>query len=66
MEDYFPDMQLIMLDRDGYQLATISFRQPLMKSMDSIEMSYGQNAFDFKTFSVTFKYNLFEIDVKLD
>jgi hypothetical protein len=66
MEDYFPDMQLIMLDRDGYQLATISFRQPLMKSMDALEMSYGQNAFDFKTFSVTFKYNLFEIDVNLD
>lgn len=66
MRDYFPDMQVILLDRDGYQLVTISFRQPLMKAIDSIEMSYALNNFEFKTFSVTFAYNLFELDVKLD
>lgn len=65
-KDYFPDMNLIFLDRDGYQLVTVSLRQPLMKAMDSLEMSYASSAFEFRTFGVTFKYNLFEIAVKLD
>jgi len=65
-KDYFPDMDLIFLDRDGYQLVTVTFTQPLMKAMDSLEMNYGSNAFEFRTFGVTFKYNWFNIAVKLD
>lgn len=65
-KDHFPDMNLIFLDRFGYQLVTVSFIKPLMKRLDSIEMSYGSNAFDFKTFGVDFKYNNFEIKVMSD
>lgn len=65
-KEYFPDMNLMFLDRDGYQLVTVTFRQPLMKAIDSVEMSYASTAFEFRTFGVTFKYNLFEIGVKLD
>jgi hypothetical protein len=64
--DYFPDMNLRFLDRQGYQLVNVIFRQPLMKGMDSLEMSYASTAFEFRTFGVTFKYNIFEIDVQLD
>jgi hypothetical protein len=64
--DYFPDMELILLDRDGYQLVTVSFRQPMMMSIDTLEMSYASVGFEFRTFAVTFKYNLFELGVKLD
>ena len=65
-KDYFPDMNLLFLDRDGYELVTVTFRQPLIKSIDQLEMSYASNAFEFRTFGLTFKYNLFEINVKLD
>jgi hypothetical protein len=66
MRDYFPDMELIFLDRDGYQLVTVTFRQPLMKGLDTLEMTYASVGSEFKTFGVTFHYNLFEINVKLD
>jgi hypothetical protein len=65
-KDYFPDFNLRFLDRQGYQMLNIVFTQPLMKSMDSIEMSYAQSGLDFRTFGVTFKYNQFEIKIELD
>lgn len=64
--DYFPDMDIRFLDREGYELVSVVFRQPLMKGMDSLEMSYGSSAFEFRTFGATFKYNQFEIKVDLD
>jgi len=64
--DYFPDMKLQFLDREGYQMCEVEFEQTLMKGIDSLEMSYGANGFDFRTFGVTFKYNLFKINVKID
>jgi len=65
-KDYFPDMSIIFLDRDGYELVTVRFSQPIMKAIDQLEMSYASNAFEFRTFGITFQYNWFFIDVILD
>jgi hypothetical protein len=65
-KDYFPDMNLRFLDRQGYQMVNVIFVQPIFKGMDSLEMSYGSSAFEFRTFGITFKYNQFKIDVQLD
>ena len=66
MEDYFPDMNLMYLDREGYQMLTIDFRQPLMKGISEVEMNYSATAMEFRTFSVNFKYNTFDINVNID
>jgi len=66
MDDYFPDMNIIFLDRFGYQLVTITFKDVMMIGIDALDMSYAASGFDFKTFGVTFKYSDFAIDVKLD
>jgi hypothetical protein len=66
MEEYFPDMSIMYLDRDGYELLTLDFRQPLLKGISDVEMNYSATALEFRTFSVTFKYNRFDIAVKLD
>jgi len=66
VEDYHPDMSLSYLDREGYQILTVDFKQPLMKGISDVEMNYSSTAMDFRTFSVTFKYNWFDINVKLD
>jgi hypothetical protein len=66
MEDYFPDMSIMYLDRDGYQILTIDFQQPLMKGISEVEMNYSSTALEFRTFTVNFKYNRFNISVKLD
>ncbi len=65
-EDYFPDMDLMYLDREGYQLLTVSFKQPLMKGISEVEMNYSATAMEFRTFAVNFKYNQFDINIKLD
>ena len=64
--DYVPDMNIIYLDRDGYELITIGFKEPLIKSISDVEMNYSQTAMEFRVFSMTFKYNRFDINVKLD
>ena len=64
--DYFPDLNIEYLDRDGYQLLTLSYRQPIMKGISEVEMSYASTAMEFRTFAVNFKYNDFDINVKLD
>lgn len=64
MEDYFPDLQIMFLDREGYQLLTSTYRQPLMKGISEVEMNYSSTAMEFRTFSVTFKYNAFDIEIK--
>jgi hypothetical protein len=65
-EDYFPDLNLMYLDRDGYQMLTVDFRQPLMKGISEVEMNYSATAMEFRTFAVNFKYNTFDINIKLD
>jgi hypothetical protein len=66
MDDYFPDMNIMYLDRDGYQVLTVDFKQPIMKGISEVEMNYSSTAIEFRTFTVNFKYNTFNIAVKLD
>jgi hypothetical protein len=66
MDDYLPDMNIMYLDRDGYQVLTIDFKQPIMKGISDVEMNYTSTALEFRTFGVNFKYNTFDINVKLD
>jgi len=65
-DDYFPDMNLMYLDREGYQMLTVDFKQPIMKGISEVEMNYASTAMEFRTFTVNFKYNTFDINVKLD
>lgn len=65
MEDFMPDMSLQYLDREGYRMLTIDFKQPIMKGISEVEMNYAATGMEFRTFSVTFRYNTFDIDVPL-
>lgn len=65
MEDYMPDLNLAYLDRDGYELLKILYRQPLISNISELEMNYAATAMEFRTFSMGIKYNIFEIDVNL-
>ena len=65
-DDYMPDMHLYYLDRDGYQLLTIDLKQPLIKGISEVEMNYTATAMEFRTFTLNFKYNSFDINVNLD
>jgi len=60
------DLNIMYLDRDGYQLITIDFKQPIMKGISEVEMNYSSTAMEFRTFTVNFKYNRFDINIKTD
>lgn len=62
-EEYFPNMNLGYLDREGYRILTMNFKQPMMNSISDVEMNYNSVAIEFRTFSVSFRYNVFEIEV---
>lgn len=64
--EYFPDFSLQFLDRVGYQLLNVKIMQPIMISLDAVEMSYSSIIPDFKSFSATFAFNHFELEVVLD
>jgi hypothetical protein len=65
-EEYLPDMNLIYLDREGYQILNIDFRQPIFRGISEVEMNYSATAMEFRTFSVEFSYNWFDINVNLE
>jgi len=65
-EEYLPDMNLMYLDREGYQILTIDFKQPLLTGISEVDMNYSSTAMEFSTFGLNFRYNWFDINVKLD
>ena len=64
--EYLPDMNIMYLDREGYQMLTVDFRQPLLTGISEVEMNYSSTAMEFRTFGLNFKYNWFDINIALD
>jgi hypothetical protein len=60
----FPPMRLSLLDNQGYLVASIIFKRPILKSQEGFKLSYSSNTPDFKTFTAKFVY--FDFDVQLD
>ena len=52
VDDYFPNMNVMYLDREGYQMLTVDFKQPLMTGISEVEMNYSSTAMEFRTFGV--------------
>ncbi len=65
-EEYLPDMNIMYLDREGYQMLTVDFKQPLLTGISEVEMNYSSTAMEFRTFALNFKYNWFDINIALD
>lgn len=63
---FFPPMTLSFLDNTGFELIAFIYEKVLMTSMTQLELSYASNIPDFQTFDVTFHYNYFNIERRLD
>jgi len=61
-----PGITLQFLDNDGYEIIAFLFKQTVFYGISSIELSYGSNVPNFKTFTCSFKYNYPEILHRLD
>ena len=60
----FSPIRLSLLDNQGYLVASIIFKRPILKAQDGFKLSYSSNAPDFKTFTASFVY--FDFDIELD
>jgi hypothetical protein len=60
----FSPMRLSLLDNEGYLVASIVFKRPILKSQLGFKLSYSSGTPDFKTFDVKFTY--FDFDIELD
>ena len=60
----FSPMRLSLLDNQGYLVASIIFRRPILTTQDGFKLSYSSNTPQFNTFSAKFVY--FDFDVELD
>ena len=58
---YLEDMQLFILDKDGDFLYSVLFRSCLLKSLSESRLMYQSMDVSEQTFTVTFKFNFFDI-----
>jgi hypothetical protein len=60
----FSPMRLSLLDNQGYLVASIIFKRPILKSQDGFKLSYSSSTPEFKIFTAKFQY--FDFDIELD
>lgn len=63
---YIDDLNLRMLDGEGFAIVTATMRRPLVKNISELSMSFASNVAEFNTFDVTIGYNDLEVRIELD
>jgi hypothetical protein len=58
---YLPWLNLMILDKDGDVIYSIVFRSVLLKSLSEQRLLYQAQDVTETTFSITFKYNFFDV-----
>jgi hypothetical protein len=61
---YFDPIRLTLLNNQGYAVSSIIFNRPMLKSLSEMNLSYSSTSPQFPTFSATFQY--FNFDLELD
>jgi hypothetical protein len=60
----FSPMRLSLLDNEGYLVSSVVFKRPILKAQNGFKLSYSAGTPDFTTFTATFAY--FDFDIELD
>ena len=59
-------MQLSLLNNEGYLVSSVIFKRPLLTGQEGIKLSYSSVTPEFRTFSATFEYLSFDLDINFD
>lgn len=62
-QTYSP-MRLCLLNNEGYLVSSLIFKNPIIKGMNGLNLSYSSATPDFKTFQANFQY--LDSDIELD
>lgn len=61
---YFSPIRLTLLNNEGYAVSSLVFNRPQLKSLSDMTLSYSSVTPQFSSFSATFQY--FNFDVEMD
>lgn len=62
----FSPMRLMLMDNQGYSMASVIFNKPILTTQEGFKLSYSSATPDFKTFSATFSYFDFKLELDFD
>jgi len=65
-DQYTDPMRLILLNNEGYIVSSVVFDKPFMIKQSGLPLSQSSITPEFNTFSVTFQYFRFKIEVLFD
>jgi hypothetical protein len=59
-------MRLSFLNNEGYLVTSVIFKNPILKGQEGIKLSYSSVTPEFRTFTATFQYFYFDIEIDFD
>ena len=63
---FWPSMYVSFLDLHGFELVAFEFNQIVPTGLSSFDVSYATTAADFNTFSLSLRYNRFDIKRRIE
>jgi hypothetical protein len=60
---YFKPIRLTLLNNEGYAVASITLNRPMLTSLSEMKLSYSSNTPQFQTFTATFQYYNFDLEL---
>jgi hypothetical protein len=62
----FGPIRLLLLDNQGYAVASIIFDRPILMDQSEFKLSYSSATPEFKTFTAKFSYFKFDLELDFD
>jgi hypothetical protein len=63
---FFQPIRLTLLNNEGYAVSSIIFNRPMLTSLSEMNLSYSSITPQFTTFTATFKYYNFDLELDFD
>lgn len=63
---FFQPIRLTLLNNEGYAVSSIIFNRPMLKSLSEMNLSYSSVTPQFTTFTASFQYYNFDLELDFD
>jgi hypothetical protein len=63
---FFQPIRLTLLNNEGYAVSSMIFNRPMLTSLSEMNLSYSSISPQFTTFTATFKYYNFDLELDFD
>jgi hypothetical protein len=63
---FFQPFRVTLLNNEGYAVSSIVFNRPMLTSLSEMNLSYSSITPQFTTFTATFKYYNFDLELDFD